>query len=170
MKALLAAAAAAAALLALGGGAGAVTKPPVDTWWLQGSIQGDRFEIGVGYHAERWARTPEARALAAQLVGDHNHAIANAIQLSRALHISVPRASSGMQRWIMLTLQSMHRGTAYDQAYTTMEVQDHMQAIANAQLEIRAGRIPAVVSMAKNDLRMLKVHLTLAQKAWMASA
>src|SRR5438477_7063117 len=116
MKALLAAAAAVAALLALGGGAGAVTKPPVDTWWLQSSIQGDRFEIGVGYHAERWARTPEARALAAQLVGDHSHAIGNAVQLAHSLHISVPRSGSGMQRWIMLTLASMHRGTAYDQA------------------------------------------------------
>jgi hypothetical protein len=69
----------------------------------------------------------------------------------------------------MLTLQSMHRGQAYDQAYTAMEVQDHMQAIANAQLEIKAGRIPAVVAMAKKDLRMLKVHLMLAQKAWTAS-
>jgi hypothetical protein len=30
-----------------------------------------------------------------------------------------------------------------------MEVQDHMQAIANAQLEIKAGHVPPVVSMAK---------------------
>lgn len=169
MKALLAAAGAVLALLALGGGAGAVAKPAVDTWWLQSTIQGDRFEIGVGYHAERWAKTPEARALAAQLVGDHNHAIGNAMHLTQKLHISVPRTSTGMERWIMLTLGSMHRGTAYDQAYTAMEVQDHMQAIADAQLEVKAGHVPAVVSMAKQTLRMLKVHLALAQKAWMAS-
>ena len=170
MKALLAAAAAVAALLLLGGGAGAVTKPAVDTWWLQGSIQGDRFEIAVGTHAEHWARTPEARALAAQLVGDHRHAIGNSVHLARSLHIDVPRATSGMQRWITLTLKSMNRGTRYDQAYTAMEVQDHMQAITNAQLELAAGRVPAVVSMAKKELRMLKVHLMLAQKAWTASA
>jgi len=169
MKALLAAAAAVAALLMLGGGAGAVTKPPVDTWWLQNSIQGDRFEIGAGTYAEHRAMTPEARALAAQLVGDHRHSIGNTVQLARSLHISVPRATTGMQRWITLTLKSMHRGTAYDQAYTAMEVQDHMQSIANAQLELEAGRVPAVVSMAKKELRMLKVHLMLAQKAWTAS-
>jgi hypothetical protein len=55
------------------------------------------------------------------------------------------------------------------QAYTAMEVQDHTQAIANAQLELKAGKVPAVVSMAKKELRMLKVHLMLAQKAWTAS-
>jgi putative membrane protein len=169
MRALLAAAAAVAVLLMLGGGAGAVGKPAIDTWWLQGAIQGDRFEIATGYHAERWAKTPEARALGAQLVGDHQHAIGNAVQLAHSLQISVPRAMSGMQRWINLTLASMNRGSHYDQAYTAMEVQDHMQAIPNTQLEIKTGRVPAVVEMAKKDLRMLRVHLMLAQKAWTAS-
>ena len=69
-----------------------------------------------------------------------------------------------MQRWITLTLKSMHRGTSYDQAYTAMEVQDHMQAIANTQLELTAGQVPAVQAMARKELRMLKVHLMLAQK------
>jgi predicted outer membrane protein len=169
MKALLATAAAVAALLALGGGAGAVTKPPVDAWWLQTAIQGDRFEIATSYHAEHWANTPEAKALAAQLVGDHQHAIGNAVQLARSLHVSVPRVMSGLQRWTFLTLQSMNRGTHYDQAYTAMEVQAHMQAIANAQLEVKAGRVPAVVSLAKKELRTLRVHLMLAQKAWTAA-
>jgi predicted outer membrane protein len=169
MKALLAAAAAVAALLMLGGGASAVTKPPVDTWWLQGSIQGNRFDIATSYHAERWAKTPEAKALAAQLVGDNRHSLGNAVQLAHSLHMSVPRTMAGLQRWTSLTLGSMIRGTRYDQAYTAMEVQNHMQAIANAQLEVKAGRVPAVVSMAKKELRMLKVHLILAQKAWTAS-
>jgi putative membrane protein len=169
MKALLAAAVAGGALLMLGGGAGAVSKPAVDTWWLQGAIQGDRFEIGTGYHAEHWAKTPEAKALAAQLVGDHHHSLTEAVQLAHSLHVSVPRAMSGLQRWTFLTLQTMNRGTRYDQAYTAMEVQDHMQDIADAQLEIKAGQVPAVVELAKKELRTLRVHLMLAQKAWTAS-
>jgi putative membrane protein len=169
MRILVAAAAAVAALLALGGGAGAVSKPAVDAWWLQGSIQGDRFEVTAGMWAEQHARTPEARALAAQLVGDHRHSLDEAIALAHQLHVSVPATPSPMQRWLILTLKNMQTGTPYDQAYTSLEVQDHMQDITDTKLEIAAGRSPAAVAQAKKELKMLKVHLMLSQKAWHAT-
>lgn len=169
MRTFLAAAAALAALLALGGGAGAVSKPALDAWWVQSSIQGDRFEITAGTWAEQHARTPEAKALAAQLVGDHQHALNGAIALANDLHVTVPSAPSPMQRWLILTLKNMKLGTPYDQAYTSLEVQDHMQAITNAKLEIAAGHSPAAVAVAKKALKMLEVHLMLAQKAWRAT-
>jgi predicted outer membrane protein len=169
MKALLAAAGAVLALLVLGGGAAAVSKPAVDTWWLQGSIQGDRFEITAGTWAEQHARTPEAKALAAQLVGDHQHSLGNAITLAHQLHVAVPSAPSPMQQWLILTLKGMKKGTPYDQAYTSLEVQDHTMDITDTKLEIAAGHSPAAVSMAKKELAMLKVHLMLSQKAWRAT-
>jgi predicted outer membrane protein len=169
MKALFAALLAGAALLALGGGAGAVSGSPVDKWYLTGSIQGDRFEAGLGTFAEHWAMTPEARALAAQLVGDHTHSLGDAVALANQLHMAVPRTPNGVQRWITLTLKAQHRGKAWDNSYAAMEVQDHIQDIADTQLEIASGKVPAVVNMAKKELRMLKVHLMLSQKAWTAS-
>jgi predicted outer membrane protein len=169
MKTLLAAAAAVAALLALGGGAGAVSKPALDAWWVQSSIQGDRFEITAGTWAEQHARTPEAKALAAQLVGDHQHSLKDTIALAHELHVSVPGTPSPMQRWLILTLKNMQTGTPYDQAYTSLEVQDHMQDITDANLEAAAGHSPAAVAAAKQELKMLKVHLMLSQKAWRAT-
>src|SRR4051812_10426039 len=123
MKALFAALLAGAALLALGGGAGAVSGSAVDRGWLTGSIQGDRFEMGLGTYAEHWATTPEARALAAQLVGDHSHSLGEAVALAKQLQIPVPRAPSGLQRWMTLTLKHMNRGTGFDSSYSAMEVQ-----------------------------------------------
>ena len=169
MKALLAATFAVAALLVIGGGAGAVSGSPIDQWWLQGAIQGDRFEVAGGVYAEKNAQTPEARALAAQLVGDHRHSLGNAIGLARHLGIAVPKAPSPVQQWLIVTLKGMKSGSAYDQAYTSLAVKDHMQDIADTQLEIKSGRIPAVVTMAKHELKTLKVHLILAQKAMHAS-
>ena len=104
-----------------------------------------------------------------QLVGDHTHSLGEAVQLARQLHISVPRSPTGLQRWTTLTLKHMNRGTGFDSSYSAMEVQDHQQDIADTQLEIAAGQNPAVVNMAKKELRMLKVHLMLSQKAWTAS-
>src|SRR5437762_2087339 len=113
MKALLAAMLAGAALLALGGGAGAVSSPALDQWWLSGAIQGHRFELQAGSYAEIHARTPEARALAAQLVGDNRHSLTEARALALRLHFAVPRAPSGLQQWLFLNLKAMHRGTVY---------------------------------------------------------
>jgi predicted outer membrane protein len=169
MKAVLAAAAAVTVLLALGGGAGAVSKPAVDTWWLQGSIQGDRFEITAGMWAEQHAKTPEAKALAAQLVGDHRHSLQDAIALAHQLNIPVPSSPSPMQRWLILTLKAMPTGTQYDQAYTSLEVQDHMMDIEDTNLELAAGKSTAAIAAAKKELKMLKVHLMLSQKAWHAT-
>jgi predicted outer membrane protein len=169
MKALFAALLAGAALLAIGGGAGAAPGSGVDRWWLTGSIQGDRFEVGIGSFAEHWAQTPEVRALAAQLVGDHSHSLGEATALAQQLHFSVPRAPNGLQRWITLTLKAKNRGQGWDNSYAAMEVQDHNQDIADTQLEITSGHVPAVVQLAKKELRMLKVHLMLSQKAWTAS-
>ena len=75
-----------------------------------------------------------------------------------------------MQRWLILTLKNnMKAGTQYDQAYTSLEVQDHMQDIADTKLEIAGGKVPAAVDAAKKELKMLKVHLMLSQKAWRAT-
>ena len=169
MKAVFAAAAAASALLVLGGGAGAVSKPAVDAWWLQSSIQGDRFEITAGLWAEQHARTPEAKALAAQLVGDHRHSLGDAVELAHKLHVTVPTSPSPLQRWQILILKGMQPGTQYDQGYTSLEVQDHMMDITDTKLEISAGSSPAAVAAAKKELKMLQVHLMLSQKAWRAT-
>jgi putative membrane protein len=164
-----AAAAVAAAVLVLCGGAGAASRPAVDVWWLQGAIQGDRFEITAGQWAEQHARTPEARALAAQLVGDHRHSLSDAIELAHQLHVTVPTSPSPLQRWQIIILKGMQPGTQYDQGYTSLEVQDHMLDITDTKLEIAAGRSPAAVAAAKKDLKMLQVHLMLSQKAWRAT-
>jgi predicted outer membrane protein len=169
MKALVAATFAAAALLALGGAAGAAPRPPVDTWWLQSSIQGDRFEIAVGSWAESRAQTPEAKALAAQLVGDHTQSLRDATALARRINVAVPSGVSGLQAWLLLNLKSTPQGTAFDQALTSLEVQDHMLDISDTKLEIEAGAVPAAVEQARHELRTLRVHLMLAQKAWHAT-
>jgi putative membrane protein len=169
MKVVLAAAASAAAMLILAGGGGAASKLTVDSWWLQSSIQGDRFEITMGQWAEQHAQTPEAKALAAQVVGDHSHSLTEAIALAHKLNVPVPNAPSPLQRWQILTVKGMPAGDKFDQSYTSLEVQDHMMDIEDTQLEIAAGRSPAAIAAAKKELRMLKVHLMLSQRAWKAT-
>ena len=167
-KALIAAAATAVVLLAVGGGAGAVAVPAFDQAWLQHSIQGDRFEITGGMWAERHAQTPQVKALAAQVVGNHRHALNEAVKVAHELGIKVPMAPSDTQKWQLQQLKTMS-GQKFERAYTTLEIADHMEDIEQTQMELQKGSSAAIKHLASTALPMLRVHLMLSKLAYKAA-
>jgi putative membrane protein len=170
MKGVILAGLAAAALLALSGGAGAAsTTPPFDQWFLQASIQGDRFEVAGGTFAQQHSGNSAVKTLAVRLVKDHSKSLSDSIKLAHSLHVSVPPAATPSQQWELQQVKSMS-GSDFDRAYASLEVKDHQEDISMAQDELKMGQDPQVKAEAKKDLPMLKMHLLLSQKALKATA
>jgi putative membrane protein len=167
MKALLAAALVFVALFALGGGAGAVSTPALDQWWLQSSIQGDRFQVAGATYAEQHARTPQVRALAAQVAGDGILMLRMTSSLAKRSSVPVPSFATPTEQWQIDQLESLS-GSSFEKAYTMLSALSHQQAIADDQREIAMGSSAAVKSLAKTNMRMLQVHLLLSRKAMKA--
>src|SRR4051812_22805329 len=110
MKLVMAGTIAALALLALGSSASGTTRasvPAFDQSWLQHTIQGSRAEVTSGLFAEHRARTPQVRALAAQLVGNHRHALNQAIRVAHQLGVEVPRSPTPTQQWLLIQMKKM---------------------------------------------------------------
>jgi predicted outer membrane protein len=56
-------------------------------------------------------------------------------------------------------------GAAFDTAYATLEVKDHIEDIQNTTEEMTKGQTPAVRAAARKELPMLRAHLVLSRAA-----
>jgi putative membrane protein len=137
---------------------------PLDEHWLQSSIQGDRFEITGGRLALARSRDAAVRRLGARLVRDHSKSLGEAAAEARRLGISVPKAPTPPQRWELGIVAGLS-GTAFDRAYASLEVGDHLQDVTESKEEKAKGSNPAVRRLAAQDLPELRAHLRLSRAA-----
>jgi putative membrane protein len=159
----------AAAALALAAGAGAApAKAPhgqisaADKIWLQGSIEGDLFEIQGGNLAQQHAAAAGVKSYGARLVTDHTKSLKEAVALAKAHNVQVPKAPTPSQQWELQTLGTLS-GAAFDSAYVALETADHQQDISETSDEVSDGTNVGVRNAAKKDLPVLRTHLKLAK-------
>jgi putative membrane protein len=139
-----------------------------DEEWLKTAIMGDRFEIQGGRLAESTATTPGVRALGTRLVKDHRKSLKESERLARRLGVGIPGRPSPSEQWELRTVGAL-TGIAFDRAYADLEVSDHKQDIDEAKSERDEGSNASVRSSARQELPMLRMHLTLAQQALQAA-
>src|SRR4051812_34317561 len=171
MKLVMAGTIAALALLALGGSASGTTRagvPAFDQTWLQHTIQGNRAEVTAGIFAEHRAKTPQVRALAAQLAGNHQHALKQSIGIARQLGIEVPTSPTPTQQWLLTQMKTM-TVAQFERFYTAYNAADHQQEIEEAQEAVKLASVPAVQKLARTTVPMLKVHLLFSRLAYNAA-
>jgi putative membrane protein len=136
----------------------------LDKQWLQSSIQGDRFEIQGGQLALSKTSAPKVQKLAHTLIDDHTQSLSDAIDLAHKYDIEVPDSPSPVQQWILGDL-AKKSGRDFDQAYSSVEVADHVQDISEAQEEVQDGCNQDIRDEAKNEIPTLQYHLQLAEEA-----
>src|SRR4051794_2681836 len=141
------------------------TVSGLDKFWLQSSIQGDRFEINGGRKALRMSSNPAVRRAAEVIVRDHERSLTEAIDLAKRLHVPVPSDATPSQQWELRVVSTMS-GQTFDHWYSSLEVQDHMQDIEEARQEVADGSQPEVRSDARDEIPMLRTHLMLAEQAY----
>jgi putative membrane protein len=140
------------------------TVSGLDKTSLQTSMEGDLFEITGGVLALKKSHTPAVDALAKRLIKDHTKSYRDAARIAKGLGVKVEKTPTPSETWELLTLAKVS-GTTFDQWYTSLEVYDHVQDIQETTDEIQDGTNASVVSDAKQDLPMLKMHLKLSKAA-----
>jgi putative membrane protein len=126
-------------------------------------IQGDRFEITGGTAAQAKGATAAMKAFGARLVRDHSKSLRDAQRAARRFGIDVPKTPSPSQQWELRTVGSF-TGATFDRSYADLEVQDHIQDIQEAKDEISDGCNATIRGLARDDLPVLRQHLTIARQ------
>jgi putative membrane protein len=129
-----------------------------DINYLQTSISGDRFEIIGGKLALKKGITAQVKALAQRLIKDHSNSLKEALAEARKDGVKAPTAPTPSMVWELQTVGSMS-GTAFDKAYTSLEVKDHQQDIDETTFEAQHGSDPELKQSARKELPVLRTHL-----------
>jgi putative membrane protein len=140
------------------------TVSGLDKMSLQTSMAGDLFEIAGGKLALAKSHTRAVDALAKRLIKDHTKSYKDAAKVAKEVGVKVETKPTPTETWQLLTVAKVG-GKTFDTWYTSLEVYDHVQDIQDTAEEIKDGTNAAVVSDAKQDLPMLKMHLKLAKAA-----
>jgi putative membrane protein len=143
----------------------AATPPaPLDEQWLQTSISGDRFEIMGGKIALQRSQDATVRKLAQRLIKDHSKSLLEATSTARKLNVKVPPAPTPSMQWELSILRALPQNT-FDAAYASLEVKDHNQDIDETSNEAGKGETNIIKQMARKEIPMLRMHLTMSRGA-----
>ena len=137
---------------------------PQDESWLQAAIQGDRFEVRGGQAAQQKGANQAVKDLGARLAADHLKAFRRARAVAKRLGISRPGEPTESQQW-ELRVTSEFSGSAFDEHYTSLEVGDHRDDIDEAKSEIEGGVNASILALARQDLKLYRMHLKLSKAA-----
>jgi putative membrane protein len=154
-----------AAALAAPLAASAATAPaPLDEQWLQTSISGDRFEITGGKLALQRSTDPAVQKLARRLIADHSKSLREATSAARQFGVSVPPAPTPSMQWELHILRTLP-AAQFNAEYAGLEVKDHNQDIEETGMEARKGQTVRLKQLARKDLPMLRMHLSMSRRA-----
>jgi putative membrane protein len=135
------------------GGAAALTQQDRD--FIMKAAEGNTHEIEMGEMGQKQAQSAEVKEYARRMVQDHSQAGQRLMALATAKGIKPPK--HGKQH-------SKVGGANFDQEFMAMMVQDHETTVQEFQKEANGGGDPEVRAFAKQSLRTLQEHLTLAKR------
>ena len=125
-----------------------------DIDFLKSASRGNLFEVAGGTIAAAQSVTPEGKALGLKLASDHTMAEANLAVLAAKYDVPLPTTTSDQQADELVTVGSI-TGLHFDDEYSELEVQDHLQDIKDFKTEVKKGRNPDVRAFAAASLPVL---------------
>jgi len=130
----------------------------LDERWLMVHTETNLFEIAGGQAALEKATSDEVKALAAQIVADHQAALEQTTAVAQRLGIALPDEPAPLQQWALRAVNRF-RGAKFDRWFTDLQVQGHKQAITEAETEVERGHNREVRALAAASLPVLREHL-----------
>jgi predicted outer membrane protein len=128
-----------------------------DQAFLQQAQISNLAEIAEGKLALSNTSTDATREFGRWMIGDHGANSTVLTSLAEQLGVTLPTEPDPQHQAELSDLAS-RKGADFDNAYATLGVTDHAQAIALFQQEIANGANPAVVSFAQQTLPLLQAH------------
>jgi putative membrane protein len=146
----------------------AATAPPGasagDRAWLAETHRAGLANIQCGRLAERKGATTAVREAGGMLAADHDRLDQKVVRLAGRLHVDLP-ASAGSERLAVVRRLDRESGSRFDRDLTTTLAEEHHEAIVHAEEEVRRGRSPEVVALARASLPDLRRHLDMLRRA-----
>ena len=140
----------------------AAKTPPADQHFMVKAAQGGMGEVALGQLAQTHGSSAGVKQFGQKMVTDHSKANAQLMQVAAKQGVALPSAPGPEEQATKARLSKLS-GAAFDRAYVSDMVEDHVQDVAEFQKEARTGKDPAVKAFAAKTLPTLKMHLQMAR-------
>lgn len=135
-----------------------------DEAWLAAIHQADLADVQYGRLAERKGATSAVRQAGSMLAAGHAALDQKVTNVADTVGVDLPRTERAGQLVLAQRLQK-ESGSRFDRAFVTTMVQEHEQAIATTEDEVRGGSSPEVTALARTALPDLREHLSMLRRA-----
>ncbi len=136
--------------------------PAADKQFMMKAAQGGLGEVALGELAQSHGSSAGVKAFGQRMVTDHTKANAKLMQVAAKEGVTLP-ATPGPEEQATKARLSRLSGAAFDKAYVTDMVEDHVKDVADFQKEAKTGKSSAVKAFAATTLPTLKMHLQMAR-------
>ncbi len=148
--------------LALPAAAQSGSVPAADKDFMMKAAQGGQAEVALGALAQHRGKSAGVKEFGQKMVTDHSKANAALMRVAAKKNISLPDAPGPEDQATKARLSALSGG-AFDKAYVSDMVEDHVKDIADFTKEATTGKDPATRAFAAKTLPMLKMHLRMAR-------
>jgi len=132
------------------------TKEDAD--FVVNAASGGMLEVQLGQLVQTRSKNQRVKQFASMMVKDHGAGAEKLKALARSKNITLPDSISNQQQKEKQQLQ-LKKGAALDEAYINLMVDDHKNDIREFEKQAMNGTYPDVKAFARDNLRMLHIHL-----------
>ena len=140
----------------------AMKVPAADKQFMIKAAQGGAGEVALGQLAQTNGGSAGVKQFGQKMVTDHSKANAQLMQVAAKQGITLP-AAPGPEEQATKARLSQLSGAAFDRAYVSDMVEDHVKDVEDFTKEAKTGKAPAVKAFAAKTLPTLKMHLQMAR-------
>jgi putative membrane protein len=134
-----------------------------DREFMGKAAQGGLVEVAAGKLAAKRGENPTVRAFGQKMVSDHTAANEVLKSLADSKQMNLPDTVPPEEQATLGKLEGLN-GIAFDQAYASYMVKDHVSDIKEFEKEAKSGQDPDVKAFAAQTLPTLRHHLMLANQ------
>jgi putative membrane protein len=133
-----------------------------DTKFVKEAAAGGMEEVQLGQLAVQKASNGDVKNFGQRMVDDHSKANTQLQQIASQKGVTVPSKLPASKQKDVDKLSKLN-GAAFDRAYMSMMVKDHVKDVAEFQKESKNGKDSDVKSFASTTLPTLQDHLKMAK-------
>jgi putative membrane protein len=138
------------------------TVGPEDQSFLEQASGDNQGEIRISVLAQELAEDPSVKAFARLMISDHGTLESLVGTVAQKLQVALPTHPSQDAQQAAEQLRKLS-GSAFDQQFMTIQVQDHQTDIQKFQQELSATSDPDIQHLVASALPILEQHLRLAE-------
>ena len=137
-------------------------RDPADSTFINEAASGGMMEVQLGKIAQEKASSPDVKAFGQRMVDDHSKANDRLRALAQEHGVTL-KESLPREHQKMVDQLSNLSGPAFDRAYMSAMVKDHVEDVAKFRREAKRAEQTPAKEFAAETLPVLESHLDLAK-------